>query len=43
MTEPVITMTPLTYWTRWTVVGLVALALARWILVQPIVDACGGR
>lgn len=32
-------MTPLQYWSRWAGAGLLALALARWLLVQPILDA----
>jgi len=32
-------MTPLQYWSRWASAGLLALALARWLLVQPILDA----
>jgi len=33
-------MTTLEYWTRWAIAGGIALLLARWILVQPIVEAC---
>jgi len=40
MSGPVVTMTTLEYWTRWAIAGGIALLLARWILVQPIVEAC---
>lgn len=33
-------MTPREYWTRWLIAGLVSLAAARLVLVQPIVEAC---
>ena len=39
MAEPVTTMTPWQYWRDWLIVGVVGLVLARWLLVQPIVDA----
>lgn len=29
-------MTPLEYWSRWVIAGIVALVLARWVLVEPI-------
>lgn len=34
-------MTPFQYWARWAIAGTVALGLARWILVQPVIDAIG--
>lgn len=34
-------MTTFQYWLRWAIAGAIALGLARWLLVQPIVDACG--
>jgi len=36
-------MTKWEYWRDWLIVGAVSLALARWLLVQPIVTACSGR
>jgi len=35
-------MTPLAYWLRWTIAGIVALILARVVLVQPIITAIQG-
>jgi hypothetical protein len=35
----VVTMTTFQYWARWAVAGALALGLARWLLVQPIIDA----
>jgi hypothetical protein len=36
---PVVAMTQTTYWARWALAGLIAFALARYFLVQPILDA----
>ena len=32
-------MTPVQYWARWIAFGLVSWVLARYTLVQPIIDA----
>jgi len=40
MSGPIVTMTPFQYWARWAIVGAVFLVIARWFLVQPIVEAC---
>ncbi len=37
--EPVVEMSTFTYWSRWAIAGIVALAAARLFLVQPIIDA----
>ena len=37
--HPVVSMTTFTYWSRWAIAGIVALAAARLFLVQPILDA----
>lgn len=39
MTDPVVQMTETAYWVKWAIAGLIALGLARWVLVQPILDA----
>ena len=39
MNGPVVTMTRWEYWRDWLIVGGIGLALARWVLVQPILDA----
>jgi uncharacterized membrane protein HdeD (DUF308 family) len=36
-------MTPLQYWSLWVVAGVVALVLARLVLVQPIINAIRGQ
>lgn len=37
--HPVESMTKFQYWRDWILAGGIALLLARWILVQPILDA----
>jgi hypothetical protein len=36
-------MTEREYWIKWTLAGVLALLLARWVLVQPIVNAIHGH
>jgi hypothetical protein len=37
--KPVVEMTAVQYWARWAIAGGIALILARFVLVQPIIDA----
>lgn len=35
-------MTNWQYWSRWAIAGGIALALARWVLVEPVIKALEG-
>ena len=37
--RPVVQMSETEYWVKWMIAGAVGLLLARWVLVQPILDA----
>jgi hypothetical protein len=37
--RPVVAMTRMEYWVSWIVVGVVGLLAARFVLVQPILEA----